>query len=205
MIEYTKADDKLKITKAVDLLKSPPVVINVKDFNADGVKAFREDFNHAEESDQEIIPIVIDSFGGQVYSLLAMVDIIQSSQKKVATISLGKAMSCGAVLLTCGTEGYRYAAPTSTILIHDASGFAIGKTEDIKVEAKEIERLNKLIFGIMEKNCGLKKDTLYDVIRKEKSGADWFLTPKEAKKFNIINNIKIPKLLTTISVKTELL
>lgn len=203
MIDYTVIDNRIKIKTPGDLLYND-TIIHVNKFDADAVDKFSKDFATAHSSNQDIIPIVIDSFGGQVYSLLAMVDLIKSSDKKIATIVMGKAMSCGAVLLSCGTEGYRYAAPTSTIMIHDVSSFAWGKIEELKADAKEAERLNKIVFDLMDDNCGHKKGHLLEKLRKEHNSADWFIAPNEAKKLNLVNYVKVPKLITTVEVHTKL-
>lgn len=169
-----------------------PNIIHVSKFSEDSAKEFLEAMINAQNTGQSIIPIVIDSYGGEIYSLLKMIDIIKSSTVPVATICMGKAMSCGVALLTCGAEGHRYMAPTATVMIHDAATFAAGKVEEIKVEAKEIDRLNKLIFKIMADNCG-KDATYFSKLVHEKSHADWFLDADEAKKHNIVNHIRIPK------------
>jgi ATP-dependent Clp endopeptidase proteolytic subunit ClpP len=169
-----------------------PNIIHVSKFTEDSAKEFLEAMINAQNTGQSIIPIVIDSYGGEVYSLLKMIDIIKSSNVPVATICMGKAMSCGAVLLTCGAEGHRYMAPTATVMIHDVATFAMGKVEEIKAEAKEVDRLNKLIFKIMADNCG--KDAAYfSKLVHEKSHADWFLDADEVKKHNMVNHVRIPK------------
>jgi len=203
MIDYLTIDPRIRIRNGPDLIRCDRVIL-VNKFNEQSVKQFRDEFMDAHETGQDIIPVMIDSFGGSVYSVLAMADIIKSSDKPVATIAVGKAMSCGAILLTCGHEGLRFASPTSTIMIHDVALGTYGKIEEIKADSKEGERLNKLIFTLMEKNCGLKKDTLLNKLRKEHNSADWFLTPQEAKKNNIVNHIRVPKLITKITVTTEL-
>lgn len=204
MIDYIQIDSRIRIRNPADLLKCDRV-IHVNKFNEGAVKQFKDEFMDAHETGQDIIPIVIDSFGGAVYSVLAMADIIKASEKKVATIAMGKAMSCGAILLTCGDEGLRFASPTATIMIHDVSMATWGKMEEIKADTKEGERLNKLVFSMMERNCGLEKGTLLDKLRKDYNSTDWFLTPQQAKKFNIINHIKVPKLITKVTVNSELI
>ena len=176
----------------VALLYRSPITITVNKFTEDSAKEFLEAMINAQSTGQSIIPVIIDSYGGEIYSLLKMIDIIKSSAIPVATICMGKAMSCGVALLTCGAEGHRYMAPTATVMIHDAATFAAGKVEEIKVEAKEIDRLNKLIFKIMADNCG-KEAAYFSKLVHEKSHADWFLDADEAKKHNIVNHIRIPK------------
>ena len=99
--------------------------------------------NKAQNSGQPVIPVIIDSYGGQVYSLMSMISDIKHSKIPVATIVQGKAMSCGAILFSFGTEGYRYMDPDATLMIHDVSSMEIGKVEEIKASAEETERLNQ--------------------------------------------------------------
>jgi ATP-dependent Clp protease protease subunit len=169
-----------------------PTIINVNKFTEESAKEFRESMTKAQDTGQSVIPVVIDSYGGEVYSLLKMVDVIRASSVPVATICLGKAMSCGAVLLTCGAEGHRYMAPTATVMIHDVATFAMGKCEEIKAEAKEVDRLNKLIFKIMADNCG-KESGYFSKLVHEKGHADWFLDADEVKKHGMVNHVRIPK------------
>jgi ATP-dependent Clp endopeptidase proteolytic subunit ClpP len=169
-----------------------PNIIYVNKFNEEAAKEFLEAMINAQSTGQSIIPIVVDSYGGEVYSLLKMVDVIRSSTVPVATICMGKAMSCGAVLLTCGAEGHRYMAPTGTVMIHDVASFAMGKVEEIKAEAKEVDRLNKLIFKVMADNCG-KPEAYFSKLVHEHGHADWFLDADECKKHNMVNHIRIPK------------
>ena len=147
--------------------------------------------SQAENCDQDTIPILIDSYGGEVYSLLAMIDCIKSSRKKIATIALGKSMSCGAVLLTFGHDGLRFAASMSTILIHDVSKWTNGKIGEIKADVNEADRLNDLIYSLMDSNCGKNQGYFKDIVH-GKGHADWFLTSQEAKEHNIVNHIRIP-------------
>lgn len=179
-----------------------PKFVRVNKFNADAVDKFIEDFSTAEEKNDEIIPIIIDSYGGEVYSLLAMVDCIRSTTKKVATISVGKSMSCGAVLLTCGSDGYRFISPTSTVMIHDVAGGSWGKVEELKADAKEADRLNNIIYEIMEKNCGQKPGTFKKLVH-DKGHSDWFLTTDECLKYKIANHARIPKFSVNINVEVD--
>lgn len=195
-------DPRIKQRQIADLLTDPPVVVLVNKFDEASAKEFAECMIKAQASCQDVIPILIDSYGGHVYSLLSMIDIIQASPKPVATIVTGKAMSCGAVLFTCGSEGIRYIGPSATVMIHDVSSFAFGKVEDIKVDAKETNRLNKKIFSLMEKNIGKEKGYLLDIVKK-RGHTDWYLDAKEAKHHNIANNIGIPELKISVNLSTS--
>ena len=156
----------------------------------------------AHNTGQKVIPVVIDSYGGQVYSLMSMIAAIKNAEIPVATIVEGKAMSCGAVLLTFGTEGYRFTDSDSTIMIHDVSSMEWGKVEELKASAKEADRLNDKIYTMMARNCG-KKDDYFLKIADKKKHADWFLDADEAKSHNIVNNIRVPKLHIDVSVNID--
>ena len=83
----------------------------------------------------------INSPGGVVYSGLAIYDTIHYIKPDVSTICVGMAASMGALLLTAGTKGKRYALPNSRIMIHQPIGGARGQASQIEIEAREILRL----------------------------------------------------------------
>ena len=199
MFWNTVIDNKIE---KVDLRKNP-VIITVNKFNEEAVKKFRGDMNMAVNSGQSVVPIVIDSYGGQVYSLMSMVSMIKACPVPVATIIQGKAMSCGIALATFGTEGMRYMDPDATAMIHEVSSGSWGKNEEIQADAKETERLNEKILTMMSRNCGHADDYFSKIIH-EKGHADWFLDSKEVLKHNIVSHLKVPKLEITVSVDIDL-
>lgn len=181
-----------------------PVVVQVSgNITEMSAKQFVEQMENAQATGQPVIPIVISSFGGSVHAMLEMIDAIKSSKVPVATIAVGKAMSAGAALLTCGAEGLRYAAPHATIMIHEVSSGSMGKTSEIKASAEETDRLNKLMLRIMSENIGKHKSYLSDIIH-TKGHADWFITPEQALEHGIINKIGVPDLWVKIKVEVDL-
>lgn len=182
--------------KHAELLDMPQVVL-VQKFTEEGVKDFRDQMERAHQTGQPIVPIVIDSYGGSVYGCLDMIGHLQKATLPVHTIVTGKAMSAGAILFGMGQT--RHMADNATLMLHDASLFAFGKTEEIKSDAKEIERLNNLIFRMIARNCGQKSDYFIKLIH-DKSHADWYLTAKEARKHKLCTNIGIPELTVEVSV-----
>ena len=180
------------LIKEVELRK-PPVIVKVNKFNEESAKRFHQEMAAAHNSGQKIIPIVIDSYGGQVYSLMSMIAAIKSSELPVATIVEGKAMSCGAVLLTFGEDGMRFADPDATIMIHDVSSGGHGKIEELKADVAEAERLDQKIFTMMARNCG-KKDDYFKKKVFNKKHADWFMEAQEAKRHGLVNHLRVPKL-----------
>jgi len=203
MIEYN-VDSKLISTRDADTLTcllTLPRVITVNKFDEDSARDFRNDFAEALNTKQDVVPIVIDSYGEQVHSLFSMIDTINTSPVPVATIVTGKAMSCGAVLMTCGTDGMRFVSKHSTVMIHDVSAGTWGKVEDMKLSVKEFARLGKLLIGMIEKNIGKSPGYINDILEKKNRG-DWYLTPKQCVKHNLANKVGMPKL--TVSIKTEM-
>lgn len=198
MLKKIEVDPRIKVKNLADLIDHP-VVIRLKKFNEEGTDKFSEDLTKAHETGQPVIPIVVDSYGGQVYSLLGLISEIQSCTLPVATICESKAMSAGALLFGLGNEGLRYMSPHATLMLHDVSSFCFGKVEDLKADAEEVDRLNYYIFELLSKNCGKPKDYFLDLIH-EKGHADWYLNAKEAKKHNLCNHIRMPSFNVKISV-----
>lgn len=173
--------------------KFPPVVITVNEFNEEAAKKFCSEMARAQNTGQPIIPIVIDSYGGQVYSLLRMIDAINASSIPVATIVEGKAMSCGVILASCGSKGHRYIGGNATLMVHDVSSGSWGKNSEIQASAEETKRLNEKIYQILSDNTGNSVKWFHNKIM-ERGRADWFLTPDEAKELGFSDHVKIPTL-----------
>ena len=190
------------LIKEVELRKSP-VIIRINKFDEESSKKFAEQMALAHNTGQKVIPIVIDSYGGQVYSLMAMIAAIKASERPVATIVEGKAMSCGAILFSFGEEGLRFMDPDATIMVHDVSSMDLGKVEELKAGAKEADRLNTKIYTMMARNCGKKDDYFMKIVDKKKH-ADWFLDAEEAKKHGLANQLRLPKLSLKVAVEIEL-
>ena len=179
-----------------------PVIVTVNKFDEESAKEFRGKVAMAHNTGQKIIPVIIDSYGGQVYSLMSMISTIKNSDLPIATIVEGKAMSCGAILLSFGDEGYRFVDKDSTIMIHDVSSMDWGKVEELKAGAYEADRLNAKVYKMMAQNCGKKDDYFMKIVDKKKH-ADWFLDAEEAKKHNLAQHLRVPKLAIKVSVDID--
>jgi len=189
------------------LLKEPelrraPIVVRVNEFNNKAAKEFADQMTRAHNTGQPVIPVIIDSYGGQVYSLMSMISSIKHAEKPVATIIEGKAMSCGAILFSFGTEGMRFMDPDATLMIHDVSSSVWGKVEELKANTEEAERLNQLVYKMMARNCGKKDDYFLEKIH-EKGHVDWFLNAAEAQSHNLASQIRVPKFNITVNVNID--
>lgn len=181
-------------------LRKEPIVIRVNKFDEDSANKFSNAMSLAQSTGQTMIPVIIDSYGGQVYSLMSMIANIKSSKLPVATIIEGKAMSCGALLFSYGTSGYRYMDKHATVMIHDVSSGAHGKIEEIKADAKEGDRLNQRLYHEMAANCGKESEYFLTQIH-ERSHADWYLDSDEALLIGLTNHVRIPELKVKIGVE----
>ena len=180
-------------------LRHNPVMIRVNKFDEDSAKDFTDKMALAHNTGQKVIPVIIDSYGGQVYSLMAMIGVIKASKLPVATVIEGKAMSCGAILFTFGEEGMRFMDKDATLMIHDVSSAAWGKVEEVKASADESERLNEKVYKMMARNCGHPDDFFIKKVH-DRGRADWYIDASEAKKLKIANHLRIP----TLSVDVNL-
>lgn len=169
-------------------------------------KQFIEDLKAAENAatstGQKVIPVTINSFGGCAYSMMGMVDAMKSCPFPIATIVESKAMSAGALLMTCGAEGHRYIAPNATVMIHTISSGARGKIEEIKASAEQSAYLAEVYFKTMAKNVGKHEDYFRDIVRSEHVNADWYMTPDQALKHNLANHIGVPTMKVDVTMKT---
>ncbi len=191
----SKVDPRIKEVE----LRHSPVYIRVNKFDESSAKKFADEISKAHNTGQTVIPVVIDSYGGQVYSLMAMISAIKAAHVPIATIVSGKAMSCGAILFSFGQDGMRYVDSDATVMIHDVSSFEKGKVEEIKASAEETERLNTKVYEMMALNCGKHKDYFLDIVH-ERGHADWFLDSNEALKHNLANHIGTPRLEVEVGI-----
>ena len=189
------------LIKEIELRKNP-VIIRVNKFDEESATKFNLEVAAAHNTGQKIIPVVLDSYGGQVYSLMAMISSIKHSELPIATIVEGKAMSCGAILFSFGENGMRFMDPEATVMIHDVSSWEYGKVEEVKASAEETDRLNQRVYTMMARNCGKKDDYFLKQVH-AKGHADWFLTAEEAKKHNLANQLRVPKFHVNVSVDID--
>ena len=191
------------LLKEKKFIEDLPVIIRVRKFDEAAAKEFSEQMSLAQNTGQPVVPVIIDSYGGQVYSLMSMISDIRHSKVDVATIVQGKAMSCGALLFSFGKEEMRYMDPDATLMIHDVSSMRWGKVEEIKASAEETERLNRKVYMMMAENCGHHKDYFLDIVHK-KGHADWFLDTADAINHKLANHAHIPTLKITTKVEFDL-
>lgn len=165
----------------------------VNEFTEDSARDFREAVLDAAKVDpRKPIVVYIDSYGGLADALASMIETMDAVPNPFVTVAVGKAMSCGAILLSHGDV--RFCGRLSRIMVHEVSGGAAGDTHDVHADAVELKRINKLLMGLLARNCDIKGG--YDAIRKiikDRDGRDYYMSADAAIKFGIVDFIGLPK------------
>ena len=142
-------------------------------------------FLEKEDPDRDI-EMYINSPGGSVTACLAMYDTIQAIKPDVATICVGLAASAGAILLTAGTHGKRYALPHARMMLHQVSAGFQGTAIDIDVQAREILRTNETLANILHRHSGQDYDRIKRDIQR-----DYFMSSEEAVAYGLIDQVLV--------------
>jgi ATP-dependent Clp protease, protease subunit len=142
-------------------------------------------FLEAEDPEKDI-SLYINSPGGSITAGLAIYDTMQFIRPDVTTICVGQAASMGALLLTAGSKGKRFALPHSRILIHQPSisGGLSGQASDIDIHAKEILRMRDICNKILALHTGQPLEKIeHDVDR------DYIMTAEESRHYGIVDQV----------------
>ena len=129
------------------------------------------------------INLMINSPGGDVHEMFAIIDYIESLDVKVNTICRGKAFSAAAIILACGT-GSRMMSKRSTVMLHQSSSFLGGKMSDITAYLDNVRNLESSIYKILAEKTN--KDAQY---WKMQMKSDMYLTADKAKELGLIDEI----------------
>lgn len=140
-------------------------------------------FLEAEDPEKDI-NLYINSPGGVVTSGLAIYDTMQYIKSKVSTICIGQAASMGALLLTAGAPGKRFALPNARIMIHQPMGGFQGQASDIDIHAREILKIRERLNEIMAKHTGQPIEKI-----RTDTERDYFMSGEEAKTYRLVDEV----------------
>jgi len=140
-------------------------------------------FLEGEDSKKEI-SIYVNSPGGVVTAGLAIYDTMQFIKAPVSTICVGQAASMGAVLLTAGATGKRFALPNARVLIHQPLGGVQGQASEIEIHAKEILKTKKRLSEILAKHTGQKLSKI-----EKDTDRDYYMSAQEAKEYGLVDEV----------------
>ena len=134
------------------------------------------------------VSMYINSPGGSVTAGLAIYDTMQFISCPVHTYCIGQAASMGAVLLTAGEKGHRFALPNARIMIHQPWGGAEGKASDIELTCQASLRLKQKLNEILAAHSG---QPMEQVVRD--TDRDHFMGAEEARAWGLIDQVLVPK------------
>ena len=136
------------------------------------------------ENPEKDINIYINSPGGSVTSGMSIYDTMSYIKPDISTLCIGQASSMGAILLTGGTKGKRFALPNSRIMIHQPLGGFQGQATDIEIHAQEILKIRTKLNEILSQHSGKDIDKVsHDTER------DNFMSGEEAVKYGLIDKV----------------
>ncbi|MDJ0623479.1 MAG: ATP-dependent Clp endopeptidase proteolytic subunit ClpP [Desulfocapsaceae bacterium] len=144
-------------------------------------------FLEADDPEKDIT-FYINSPGGSVTAGMAIYDTMQYVKSDIATLCMGQAASMGALLLSAGTEGKRYALPHSRIMIHQPMGGFQGQATDIDIHAREILRMREELNTILAYHT---KKPIEDI--QKDTERDYFMSANESKDYGIIDKVLIKR------------
>ena len=136
------------------------------------------------EDPKKEISLYINSPGGLVTAGLGIYDTMQYIKPEVNTLCIGQAASMGSFLLAAGAKGKRYSLPNSRIMVHQPSAGFQGQATDIEIHANEVLSLKKRLNEIYSKHTEKSVDEIKSALER-----DNFMTPTEAKKFGLIDEV----------------
>ncbi|MCD0461794.1 ATP-dependent Clp endopeptidase proteolytic subunit ClpP [Roseiconus lacunae] len=130
------------------------------------------------------INLYINSPGGSITAGMAIYDTMQFVSCDVATYCIGQAASMGAVLLTAGAAGKRYALPNARIMIHQPLAGMQGTAREVEIHVEELRRIKKRMNEIMIDHTGHSLEKI-----EEDTDRDRFMSAEEAKEYNLIDKV----------------
>jgi ATP-dependent Clp protease protease subunit len=140
-------------------------------------------FLEAEDPDRDI-SLYINSPGGSAYAGMAIYDAMQYVKPDVRTVCVGMAMSAGAMILSGGAAGKRFALPNSKVMIHQGSGGFRGSPADIQIAAREILDMTERMASIIARHSGQPKEQVMKDIDRDR-----FMTPEEAVSYGLVDKV----------------
>lgn len=140
-------------------------------------------FLEAEDPDKDI-HLYINSPGGVVTAGMAIYDTMQYIKPDVSTICVGSAASMGAVLLTAGAKGKRFALPHARVMIHQPLGGVQGQASEIEIHAREILRMREELNGILASRSGQD----IEVVARD-TDRDNFMSAQDAVEYGLIDEV----------------
>ena len=144
--------------------------------------------NVQKDYEREPIKLVVDSFGGNIYCGMALVNVILTSETPVYTYCYGKAMSMGLLIFSVGHK--RFAHPLATFMHHQLSGNSSGKFMDIVEDVEQKTKLQNILDGLLVSKTKIDERVILEY---RKSKTDWYFLGNEGYKMGLVDELLVDK------------
>ena len=131
------------------------------------------------------INLVISTYGGEIYEMFSLYDVMKFLPCPVHTLALGKVMSAGVLLLAAGTKGKRFVGRSSKIMIHAMSGWLGGSVMDIVTTADEMAKEQEQLVQALLTETSMKESELRQMMK----AGDNYVSPAQAVTYGIVDRI----------------
>lgn len=186
MSTHTERPPVLPLTEQVSerLLHRRIIVLDGELDDQIGTRLVSQLFLLSAEDAHADISLWINSPGGSVAAMLAIMDTMRIIPNDVSTLALGIACSAGQFLLSAGTRGKRFALEHSRILMHQGSAGIGGSAVDIELQAQDLRYTRDTVLGLIAEHTGQP----LDVIREDSLRDRWY-TAAEARDYGLIDAV----------------
>lgn len=140
-------------------------------------------FLQSSDPDKEI-HFYINSPGGSITSGYAILDTMRIVKPVINTYCVGQACSMGAILLTCGTKGHRFALEHSRIMIHQPRGGFEGVATDMAIQFQEIQGMKDTLNRIISDTTGQSLERVQKDVER-----DYFMSAQAAKEYGLVDEV----------------
>ncbi len=180
----TTAPPQLAEQVAARLLHHRIVVLDSALDDKIGTRLCSQLFLLSAEDPRADISLWINSPGGSIPAMLAIMDTMRLIPNDVSTLAMGLACSAGQFLLSAGTRGKRYALPHARILMHQGSAGIGGSAVDIELQADDLRYTRDTVLALIAEYTGQSVDRIHDDSLRDR----WY-TAEQAREYGFIDDI----------------
>lgn len=160
------------------------------EFNQNSVKdaiTWILDSNFQTKTPYENLTLIISSYGGDLFSAFALIDVMRGSQIPIHTIGLGIIASAGLMTFIAGEPGNRIITPNTSILSHQWSSGTFGKEHELLATQKQFDLTTKRMINHYKKCTKLTEKQIREKLLPPQ---DIWLSSEEAKEYNLVDKVK---------------
>lgn len=145
------------------------------------------DSNFQSKTPYENLTLIITSYGGDLFSAFALIDVMRGSQIPIHTIGLGIIASAGLMTFIAGEPGHRIITPNTSILSHQWASGTFGKEHELVASQKQFDLTTKRMINHYKKCTKLSDKVIREKLLPPQ---DVWLSAEEAKKYNLVDHVK---------------